>query len=90
MLKEEVAFRAFAAVYTFIILQYVLHIVHSHRIVSLDLATVTANDFHAQAPWDHFAFVSVFEALVPCVAIGFVIQLPPLYTPMRCVWRTWA
>jgi hypothetical protein len=36
------------------------------------------------------AFVPVFKTLVPGVAIGLMIQLPPLCTPMRSVWSVWA
>ena len=73
MLEQKVAFRAFAAVYTLVVLQDVLHIVHSHWVVALDLAAVTANDLHAQTSCNHLPLVPIFVVLVFRVPAGVVI-----------------
>ena len=47
MPQQEVAFRAFTAIHAFVVLEDVFHLVNLHGIISLDLATVTAEDLHA-------------------------------------------
>lgn len=83
MLEQKIALGALTAVHTLVVLQYVPHIVHSHRVVTLDLAAVTANNFHAQTSCDHLTFVSVLVVLVLVVPARVVVQLPPLCSPKR-------
>ena len=88
MPEQEVAFRAFTAIHAFVILEDVFHIVNLHGIISLDLAAVTAEDFHAQTSGNHLTFIAVLVALVLGGLVRLVVQFSPLCSSWCPVWRT--
>lgn len=56
--------------------------VNLHRVVTLDLASVATDEFHAQTSGNHLTLVAILEALVLSALAGFVFKLSPLRSPM--------
>lgn len=64
MLQQKITLGGFAAVHAFVVLEDVFDVVNLHRVVPFDLATVTANDFHAEPTGNHLALVAIFVTLI--------------------------
>ena len=73
MPEQKVAFGAFTAVHTLVVLEDIFHIVHLHGVVPLDLTAVTTDDFHTQAARDYLTLVAVLVALILGSPTGLVI-----------------